>query len=154
MSPTESSSTGTVALIIAQNRKKPQLIVAISDDEEIAILEESIHSGHESPLDKILDFRNEKGKEEEEFGDYVEQLLTQQFVPKEVQDHGIAWFKSKMKIEDFKQQEEEATQVIAEYAYQIFLDNTERREFILSGPKAKVLIKVYLVEDTRENQAA
>jgi hypothetical protein len=141
-----SGTAGVIALVIEASQPIPALIEAISDDEEISLFESALKEKDLNPLSILYEFRERKQSEEEEFGDYVEALLTQSFIPPDVQKHGMAWFQSKLKIEEFKKSEAEATQIISEYAFKVFLENTERREFMLSGPKAKVCIKIFLIK--------
>jgi len=135
--------TGTVALVVRFSGRSPLLVEQISDDQEIQFLEESLRAGRGVVLEELLAFREGVERESEQFGDYVEALITRPFVPREVLEHGLQWLRSKIKIEEFKRHEREATQVIAEYAFQIFERNLEMNEFLLAGPSAQVRIRVF-----------
>jgi len=145
MKDSTNEPVGTVALVIGINDQEPRLVEAISDEEEIAVLDSAVTSSNPNPMDLVQRFRERRTQEEEEFGDYVESLLTQGHVPQAIQEHGIAWFKSKQRIEEYRDHEAQATKIIADFAFQVFLENTRRREFVLSGPRAKVLVKIYCV---------
>jgi len=134
--------TGTVALVVRRQAGSPILIEQISDDEEIDLLVESIRGGQPDALEGVYLARDQKAEEEERFGDFVESLITQPFVKPDVLDHGVQWLRSKMKIEDFQQNEREATRVIAQYAFQVYSENPELTDFLLSGPHAQVRIRV------------
>ena len=136
---------GTVALVIAEKGKKPVLLECLSDDQEITYLETALEKGEVHPLDLIHALRENRNLEAEEFGDYVEELLTQPFVKPEIQKHGVQWLKSKVRIEEFQKTESEAVQVISQYAYKLYLENPKRVDFFLAGPNARVRIRVFTI---------
>ena len=141
-----SMKVGTVALIVRSDGTAPTLIETLSDDREIAMLEAALGSGENDPLEPVYSLRARQAKEDQEFGDYVEELLSQPFVRPEIQEHGIQWLKSKIRIEQYQKCEGEATQVIANYAFKLFLENPKRTEFFLAGPAAKVRIRVFMLQ--------
>jgi hypothetical protein len=150
--------TGTIALVIqAPVSKAPlseaQLLEQLSDDQEIQLLENAIQSGLPEPLERVYAERTRKRSEDEEFADYVENLLSQPFLRREVQDHGLQWLQSKIKIEKFLESEREATQVIAHFALQLFRSDPQKTEFLLSGPISKVRVKVFVI-GTQEGQSS
>lgn len=140
----QSAKMGTVALIVT-NEAQPSLIETFSDDHEIALFEAALQTDEPRPLEIVYDMRSQRSREDEEFGDYVEELLSQSFVRKEIQEHGLQWLKSKIKIEQFQKSEKEATKVIAGYAFKLFEADRNRTEFTLAGPSAKVHIRVFVV---------
>jgi hypothetical protein len=152
MKPTK---TGTVALIISYDgsgSSQPVLIDSLSDDAEIAMLEAAIQAGEPKPLQTVYDARSRQAKEDEEFGNYVEELLSQPFVRPEIQEHGLQWLRSKMRIEDFQKSEKEATQVITQFAFKTFQERPTRVDFTLAGPKAKVRIKIVTLPEHAVSQ--
>ncbi len=132
----------TVALIVQQGQK-PSLIDIISDDHEISLLETSAKSGETDLLRNIQEFRQKQSAEDEQFGEYVEDLLSHPFVRSEIQEHGLQWLKSKIRIEEFQRTENEAAKVIAEYAMKILLENPEKTDFFLAGPSTMVRVRVF-----------
>jgi len=144
-------ATGTVALVVANEQEKPVLLEVFSDDSEISLLEKAIGDGHTDPVRLIYENRVKVEKEEEEFGDYVEELVTNPGANPGLVEHGVQWLRSKMKIEDYRKSEVEASQVIADYAFKLFEREPERRDFMLAGPSAEVRIKIFLLQ---EGQAA
>src|SRR5690606_13935231 len=94
------------------------------------------------PLKRVEDHRMLQKQEDEEFGNYVEELLSRPFLKPEIQNHGVQWLKSKIKIDEFKRREAQATQTIAEYAFQVFSADPLKKEFTLSGPSAKVKVRI------------
>lgn len=136
---------GTVALVIRYDGSQPQLLDKFSDDREIAALEAALQSGAEDPMHVVYELRERQTREDEEFGDYVEELLSQPFVRPEIQEHGIQWLKSKIRIEEYQQTETQAAQIIAEYAFRLFRENPDRKEFLLNGPAATVRIRVHVL---------
>lgn len=141
---------GTVALIIRNSGpgdESPELLEALSDDQEIDLLEEALQRGEKAPLEVIHERRVRIAEEDERFGDYVEELLSRPFIRPEIQRHGLQWLRSKLKIEQFQQSEDEATQVIAEYAYEVYKEDPSRTEFVLAGPKAQVRIRIFAVDE-------
>lgn len=148
------TKTGTVALVVQINGGVPQLVDQISDDREIAVLTEAYDEGGIHPLEAVAQLRARIKQEDEEFGNYVEELLSQPFVRPEIQDHGVQWLKSKLRIEEFQRSEAEATKVIAEYAFNLYKADPVRTDFILAGPVAKVHIKIFLLEKNSQHNSA
>ncbi len=137
---------GTVALIVRfDGGESPSLIDSISDDREIAALQAALDQGENDPLETVYQMRARQAKEDEEFGDYVEELLSQPFVRPEIQDHGLQWLKSKIRIEEYQRTESDATRVIADYAFKLYMEDRRRTDFVLAGPVAKVRIRIYEV---------
>lgn len=140
----------TVALVV--EGKTPALVDVISDDHEISLLESSSKAGEANPLEQVYEFRKRQSAEDEQFGEYVEELLSQPFVRSEIQEHGVQWLKSKIRIEEFQKSEVEAANVIAQYAMRILTDNPQKTDFFLAGPKTMVRVRVFSV--SRLSQAA
>ena len=149
---------GTVALVVAVEDSAPKLIEMLSDDKEIALFEKGIKSGEADPLLAVYDLRAQQEKEDDEFGDYVESLLTQPFTRLDIQDHGVRWFRSKIKIEEFQKTESQAREVIANFAYQLYLEDQARTDFVLAGPTAQVRVRVFTLSPEKaqapQSQAA
>jgi hypothetical protein len=141
---TKPTKIGTVALIIdLRDDETPVILETLSDDAEIATLEAALGAGEQDPLTIVHQMRARQQREDDEFGNYVEELLSQPFVRPEIQEHGIQWLKSKIRIEDFQKKEADATKVIAEYALKVYRDNPAAKDFFLAGPAAKVRIRVF-----------
>lgn len=138
--------TGTVALIVSYTNQKPNLLGSLSDDREIETFHMAREAGSTDPMDAVVKLREQQKREDEEFGDYIEELLTKPGVRTEIQDHGVQWLKSKMKMERFHKTEKEATAVIAEYAFKVFEKAPEKTEFILAGPSAQVQIRIFVMQ--------
>lgn len=146
------AKSNTIALVVsrkgeasegAKPEEGPVLVEALSDDDEIKALEEALKQGHPDPLQLIHDRRVKVEKEEEEFGDYVEDLLTQPFVHPEIRAHGLRWMRSKIRIEDYQKIEQEAASTIAGYAFKLYSSNPSKTDFFLAGPRAQVRIRVF-----------
>ena len=134
----------TVALVVsnpASTVQERKLLAVLSDDREISILEE----GHSMSV--VEQYRQDRLREEEEFADYVENLLSQPFLRPEIQEHGVQWLRSRIRIEEFQRHEAEAAQVIAEYALKIFTADPGNVDFMLAGPKAAVRVKIFVVAE-------
>ena len=140
-----STKIGTVALVVRLDQKPPALVDQFSDDAEIVVFESAAQIGEPNPLQAVYDRRRKLALEDEEFGNYVEDLLSQPFVRPEIQEHGVQWLKSKLKIENFQKCESEASKTIADYAFRVFCKDPTRTEFLLAGPLAKVKIRVLLL---------
>lgn len=136
---------GTVALIIAPEKKEPVLVDCISDESEIAVFQAALEKGETDPLAVVYTKRERQAREEEDFGDYVEELLSRPFVRPEIQHHGLQWLKSKLRIEEFQRSEKEATSIIAQYAFKLYQEQPSRTDFILAGPNAQVRIRIFEV---------
>jgi hypothetical protein len=137
--------TATVALVVHYNQDEPTLTTILSDEQEIEIFETAVSEGQPDPMTSLCDFRDRRKKEEEEFGDYVEELLSQPFLRRDIQEHGVQWLRSKIRIEQYQRAELEAARVIADYAYQLYQQNRELRDFFLSGPNTRVRIRIFVV---------
>jgi hypothetical protein len=140
----------TVALVVEGST--PSLVDVISDDHEISLLESSHRSGENDLLRPVYEFRKKQSAEDEQFGEYVEDLLSQPFLGSEIQEHGLQWLKSKIRIEEFHRSETEAASIIAEYAMKILLENPEKTDFFLAGPSTMVRVRVF--SQQRKEQAA
>jgi hypothetical protein len=145
----------TIALVVGISRdKKTNLLEVLSDDREISLLEAhwSEHAG--ASLEKVHENRALQTKEDEEFGDYVEDLLSQPFVKPEIQQHGVQWLKSKLRIEQYQKSEAEAARIIADYALKVFQEHPEKRDFFLAGPRAQVRVRIFVLEEKCASRAA
>jgi hypothetical protein len=139
----------TVALVIASGVQSPLLIDILYDPYEIEFLEEAIRNGEKDPLRQIHEHRGRISKKEEDFGDYVEELLSQPFLHPDIQQHGIQWLKSKIKIEKYQKTEREAVKVIADYAYKIFEQDEDKTDFVLASPTSQVRIRVFALSSAQ-----
>jgi hypothetical protein len=141
----ENSAARALEAFSVAHVKLTNWIETFSDEREITALEQAIQDGNPFPLQSVYDFRARAEREDAEFGDYVEDLLCQKVVRPEVQSHGIAWLRSKMKIEKFRQQEREAAEVIANFALAKIKDDPALDDFILAGPGIQVRIRIFKV---------
>ena len=81
----------TIALVVRYDGPAPELVETLADDREIAVLEAAYVQGAPNPLESIAEHRVRVAKEEEDFGNYVEDLLSHQFLRPEIQEHGLQW---------------------------------------------------------------
>lgn len=147
---------GTVAVVLASQSDENDgdssdssavhWVETFSDEREISALEAAIEAGNPFPLQTVYDFRDRFAKEDEEFGDYVEELLCQKVIRPEVQSHGLAWLRSKLKIEQYRQQEKDAAEVIAHFALSKLNDDPNLEDFVLAGPGVQVRIRIFKVQ--------
>ncbi|MFL5814163.1 MAG: hypothetical protein ACJ763_11350 [Bdellovibrionia bacterium] len=137
----------TIALAVEMKNGTPVLLETISDSHEIQLLEQSVQLGETDPLGRVRTHREKQKLEDNEFSDYVEDLLSKPFLKAEIQKYGVQWLKSRIRIEQFQEDEKEAAKVIAEYAFKIFAEETALRDFFLSGPKAQVRVRVIIVQN-------
>lgn len=145
---------GTVALVIRREAGDLVYLDALSDDQEIKLLEDAISKGTPDPLHVIYELRERQSREDEEFGDYVENLVASPFCRTDIRDHGLQWFRSKMRIEEFQRTESEATAVIATFAYNLFRMDQSKKDFTLQGAKGSVHIRVLEVVANRDKKVA
>lgn len=145
--PQNTFKQGVVAIVVdsSQNPTVPKLVDALSDIQEIGLLETALERGIQNPLDAVYQSRDLREKEDEDFGDYVEELLCQPFLKKEIQEQAVQWFRSKIKIDVYLKHEREATEIIANYAFQIFLEQ-KKLDFTLQGSSAEVRVRVYEIK--------
>jgi hypothetical protein len=145
----------TVAIVVRYPQETVtsplSLVEVLSDEQEINILEASCNAGEEDPLKPVHDFRRRQDEEEGEFGDYVEELLSQPFVGSEIQEHGVQWLKSKIRIEKYQKTETDAAKIIAEYAMKVVTEDPEKTDFFLAGPNTMVRIRVFPLNKLHRN---
>lgn len=144
----------TIALVVARHRGELVLTDTLTSGEEILELELALLNEDVDPMKRVQDYRIKQSQEEEEFADFVEGLLSQPFVKPEVQEHAVQWFKSRAKIETYQKAEDEASRVIAQYAFQIFSADPSKTDFLLAGPRAKVRVRVIDLTHIKEQRAA
>jgi hypothetical protein len=132
----------TIALVVTRHQGEMVLADTLTSGEEILELELAMMNHEVDPLKRVRDYRSKQASEEEEFADFVEGLLSQPFVKPEVQEHAVQWFKSRAKIESFQKAEDDASKVIANYAFQIYCSDPSKTDFLLAGPKAKVRVRI------------
>ena len=130
------------------------LAETLTNLDEIIELERALMNRDPQPLKKVEEYRLKQASEDEEFADFVEGLLSQPFLKPEVQEHAVQWFKSRVKIEGYQRAEDEASRVIAQYAFDIYSADLERTDFLLTGPKAKVRIRVFHLDEKADRKAA
>lgn len=133
----------TVALVVGDHS---DLLEIISDEREIAVFEKESVKSSTNPLQKVWDYRAKQIQEENNFADYVEELITKPFQKPEVKEHGIQWLKSRIRIEQFQRTESEAAQIIAKFALDVYIKDREKTDFFLKGPTTQVRVKVFVVE--------
>jgi hypothetical protein len=132
----------TIAIVVVRHEGEPVLAETLTSVDEILEMELAIRNQDPEPLKRLQEFRKKQAAEEEEFADFVEGLLSQPFVKPDVQDHAVQWFKSRAKIEAFQKAEDEASRLIANYAFQVFTSDPNQTDFMLAGPKARVRVRV------------
>lgn len=139
-------SMGTIGLLLRQDPKTRAIVLdeVISDDRELSIVEKAIEQGL-SISQKLIEHRAAQAREEDEFGDYVEDILSQPFVSPDVKKHGLLWLKSKMRIEHYQRKELQASRVIADYAMKLFEENPAKTDLILKGPHSRVRVKIFVL---------
>jgi len=147
----------TIALVVRYEGDEPSLVETFSDDREIALLEAAVSKG-ENPINAIYEHREKAKEEEEEFGNYVEELLSQPFLRPDVQEHGIQWLRSKIRIDQYHKTELEAAKTIADFAFRMYREDREMMDFSLAGPSTVIRVKVFVVNEITvlgsESQAA
>lgn len=144
----------TIALAICIKDGKPIWVDTFSDGREIQILETSVQEGKNDPLKKIYDQRVEQTLEDEKFSDYVEGLLSYPFVKPDIQEHGLQWMKSKIRIERYEHDENDAAKIIAEYAFRVYCGDSSKVDFLLTGPTAQVRVRIFVVQPSANDLAA
>jgi hypothetical protein len=144
----------TLAIAVRLEDGKPTLLDTFSDGQEIHLLETSLTTGIDDPLKPIYDRRVEQTLEDERFSDYVEDLLSHPFVKPEIQEHGLQWLKSKIRIEQFQGEEIQAAKIIAEFAFRMFCEDQSKTELVLAGPSSQVKVKILVLSAPSLNHSA
>ena len=141
--------THTLALLISrptrtsQLNETTQLVDIIQDEGEINCIESALKRGEKDPLKEIHQRRSLIEEQETLQGDMIEELLSQPFVKPHVQEQGLLWLKSKIKLDTHRKAETEAVEIIAQYAYQLFKNDPSQVDFILVGPNSQVRIRIF-----------
>jgi hypothetical protein len=138
-----SVKTSTVALLIQEVEGSITLVDTLSNEAEIDLVDACIRADEADPLQYLYQLREQDMKKEDEFGDRVEEMLSQPFLNREVQMHGLKWLQSKMRIEEYHKTEKDAVKVIAEYAYKIFRQDPSKTDFFLASSSSQVRIRVF-----------
>jgi hypothetical protein len=138
----KTSEQPIIAIVVTRNGGEPVLAETLTSAEEILELELALIGREAEPLKRVYEFRQRQHSEDEEFADFVEGILSQPFLKNEVQEHAVQWFKSRSKIETYQKAEDEASKVIAQYAFQVYSEDPKKTDFLLAGPKARVRIRV------------
>jgi hypothetical protein len=141
----------TIALAVDYQDGSPKLLDVLSDSREITILESALSHGDGGALQKVYEHREKIAMEDEEFSIYVEDLLSKPFIKTEIQEHGVQWLKSKIRIEQFQKNELDAARVIADYAFEVFRTEHKRDDFMLAGPTSEVRIRVFVLNEQSES---
>ncbi len=139
------NSQTTIALIVHVEGKQPILHETLTETTEILEMELAVLSQDPSPLSRVHQMRKQAEGEDEAFADFVEKMVSQPALKAEVQENALQWFKSRMKIEAYQKAEKEASAVIAQYAFQLFVEDPAKRDFVLAGPTAQVRVRVFEV---------
>jgi hypothetical protein len=137
-----SSDQPTIAIVVTRHGGEPVLTETLTSAEEILELELALINRDPEPLKRVHEFRKRQRDEDEEFADFVEGILSQPFLKPDVQEHAVQWFKSRGKIETYQKAEDEASRVIAQYAFQVFSGDPKKTDFLLAGPRARVRVRV------------
>ncbi len=144
----------TVALIVQSSPQGDvELLDVLSDEKEINILENQVGQGQKNPLKQVYDYRTQQEREDQEFADYVEDLLSQPFIKPEIQQHGVQWLKSKIRIEQYQKQEADAARIIAQYALKVFAEDSKKTDLMLASVKAQVRVKIFVVSQDQVSAA-
>jgi hypothetical protein len=154
MKTSDAPQQPTIAIVVTRQGDKPILTETLTSSEEILEIELAMMNREPDPLKRVQEFRSKQNGEDEEFADFVEGLLSQPFVKPDVQAHAVQWFKSRAKIESFQKAEDDASKVIASYAFQVYANDVTKTDFLLAGPKAKVRIKVIDLSQYQKPMAA
>src|SRR4051794_40963409 len=85
--------THTIALVVSDETENAALLDILCELSEIQWMEGALDSGEVDPLREIYHQRGLQEQKETEFEDYVEALLSQPFLDREVQEHGVQWFR-------------------------------------------------------------
>lgn len=150
--------TSTLAILISNHQESlgetPVVVDTLFDEEEIGFLEAGLREGDTHILQRIYEHRAKQALSDEEFGNYIEDLLSQPFVKADARKHGIQWLKSKIRSDEFHKLEKEAAQVITEYAFRIFLKDRHRTDFFLLTEKSQVRVRLFFLPETSLANAA
>ncbi len=135
--------TSQVALLVSSHAGAPVLVEFVSEDSEINWVEVAVHGGEKNLIACLFEYRAQLENEENQFADYVEELLSHPFLRKKIQRQGVQWFKSRIKIHQYQQAERKAMQFIVDYAYKIFLTQPHQRDFVLTTSTHQVRVRVF-----------
>ncbi|MEO5971409.1 MAG: hypothetical protein ABIQ95_15905 [Bdellovibrionia bacterium] len=141
--------TSNIALIVSLQQDPPVLIDTLTSDVEINFLEASLQKGEPDPLAEIYRYRSHVEKQESEFGDYVEELLSKPFLEVLMQRQAVQWLRSKIKMEQFQKQEQFAAKLISDYAYKLFTTEPARNDFFIESTHFRVRVRIFTLPKVR-----
>lgn len=113
------------------------------DEYEIECLESALRRGDSQPMQEIMHRRDLLQQKENLQAEYIEEMLSRPAAKTTVKEQGALWFRSKLRLDQHRQAESEAAEVIAHYAYQIYQNDPSRTDFLIAGPHAHVRIRIF-----------
>jgi hypothetical protein len=134
------NSNVNIAVIV--NHEKTGMVEFLADQSEIEFFQDSTKSLSERLQDIYL-MRAQREQQEEDLADYVENLVLNPMLHPEIKQQGVEWFYSRIKIDQYRQKELQAAQLIAQYAFEQFLADTQKATFDLSSSENTVHIKIF-----------
>jgi hypothetical protein len=140
--------TSTIALIVTFKNKAPCWVDTLLEESEIEYLAAVVQANESEPLRRVYEFRAQQKAKEEEMGDFVEELLSKPFLNPKVQNHGINWLKSKIKIENYQKIEQQAAEIVADYAFKIYQQDLGKTDFFLVSATSQVRVRVFTIPMT------
>src|SRR5687767_1288805 len=94
--------TSTVALVVTFESGAPLWMDTISDEREIQYIEEALRAGDPQPLERVYESRASESKQDDDFGNYIEDLFSKPYVNTDSQKQGLKWLHSKIRIEKYQ----------------------------------------------------
>jgi hypothetical protein len=146
-------ATNTIALLISYSSGSPVLETTLFDEWEIQLLEAALVAQEPEPMKHVHNYRTQEQQKELELADFVEELVSKPFLSSQIQHYGMQWFKSKIKIDEYNKLEQDAIQVIAKYAFQLFLKDSHKTDYFLLSPNSRVRVRVFILPSRDITQA-
>lgn len=143
----------TVALVLAgateTDDAASKLLEVLHDPYEIDYMETALKTADSQALQQIYSQREKRREKENEFGNHLEELLSQPHVNPELRRQGLQWFRSKIKTDSDEKKEKDAVQVISEHALQMYQSDPTKLDYFLMGPNSQVRIRIFTVPPLR-----
>ncbi|MBU6374685.1 MAG: hypothetical protein KGQ59_01700 [Bdellovibrionales bacterium] len=146
---------GTVLILMGSDSDgRPFVLESVSDEPEVAFMEQIFADRHPNPVLALKEHRRRQEHEDEAFADYVEGLISAPSCGLRIQDHASQWFKSRIHLEQYRQAEAVARQVIVDFAFRLFCQDPSQTDFTLASSNAEVRVLVYRVDVIVHSHAA
>jgi hypothetical protein len=143
MKSTGATAKHTLALVVRKREKKIEWLDTLSQESEILFFEALLGAGVQDPLLDLAVKREQERQSEDDFANYVEDLVVKPGLKPEVREQAVQWFYSRIRIEKYEAQEKQAAAVVARVALQLYQEHPAQVDFTLSSERSEIRVKIF-----------